>query len=414
MKKILHINTYDVDGIGKAVLRIHNYLIGTGFDSKILVKDKKTNIEDVIELPKKMFLGEIVRKAYVKLKKKFFPTPPIATHPKYHFFNPDETEHYVEPTHILQQIGFTPDVIIVYWIARFCNFRTVVELQKLTKARLLFYPLDMSPFTGGCHYAWDCKGFELACHTCPAILSGDTQVAAKNFAEKMQWVAKADLEIISVSKHVEEQLLRSLLFKNKRIHKGVYLVPDKAIFKWQNKQEARKKLDLPENKKILFIGASNFNDERKGLSYFEEALLLLKGGGLEKELIIVVAGQKRDVQLAYETHYVGMIGDDETLANYYQATDAFVCTSVEDSGPMMINESICCGTPVVAFNMGVAKDLVITNQTGYLAELCNAKSLAEGLRYVLSLPTEDYTRMQENCMSISNKLLNNNELMLIL
>ena len=56
--------------------------------------------------------------------------------------------------------------------------------------------------------------------------------------------------------------------------------------------------------------------------------------------------------------------------------------SIEDSGPMMINESIMCGTPVVCFDMGVARDLVHTGRTGYRAALRDSSDLAFGIREV--------------------------------
>jgi len=84
----------------------------------------------------------------------------------------------------------------------------------------------------------------------------------------------------------------------------------------------------------------------------------------------------------------------------YQMADIFVSPSIEDSGPMMINESIMCGTPVVSFNMGVASDLVITNETGYLAMLRDAHDLANGIRELLTLSDKNYQLMKKNCRQV--------------
>jgi glycosyltransferase involved in cell wall biosynthesis len=45
----------------------------------------------------------------------------------------------------------------------------------------------------------------------------------------------------------------------------------------------------------------------------------------------------------------------------------------------MINESIMCGTPVVSFRMGVAEDLIINGETGYIVKLKNIRDLANGI-----------------------------------
>jgi len=78
--------------------------------------------------------------------------------------------------------------------------------------------------------------------------------------------------------------------------------------------------------------------------------------------------------------------DDVTLALAYQAADVFVCPSTEDAGPMMIPESMLCGTPVVAFNSGGAPDLIQTMKTGYLAKYKDSNDLASGIHALISSP----------------------------
>jgi glycosyltransferase involved in cell wall biosynthesis len=415
MKKILHINTYDVDGIGKAVIRIHNYLVQSGFYSKILVKEKQTQYKDVIEVSKNnITIYNIFYKVIKKINRFLFSKKNVQTNPKYHFFNFDEKENFISANTILNDINFIPDIIIVYWISRFCNLKTIYKLQKRTKAKILFYPLDMSIITGGCHYAWDCEGFQKSCLNCPAISNEKINIAQRNLEEKLKWLNMIDCEIISSTKHLENQIQKSILFKNRKIHKNIFLVPDKNIFKPYNKLQARKFLNIEADKKIIFIGAANFNDERKGLQYFQKALEILKKRHYEKEILILLAGTKSDVSFPFQTHFLGKIQEDEKLAKAYQASDIFVCSSVEDSGPMMVNESISCGTPVIAFDMGVAKDLIIGTKTGYIAKLFDSSDLAEKIDLILRLNENDIKNMQLNCYELSNKLLLNENIVRIL
>jgi glycosyltransferase involved in cell wall biosynthesis len=67
---------------------------------------------------------------------------------------------------------------------------------------------------------------------------------------------------------------------------------------------------------------------------------------------------------------------------------------------MMINESIMCGTPVVAFEMGVAPDLVHTGQTGYRAKLKDNEDLAKGIAQILGLSKDAYDAMSNNCREL--------------
>jgi glycosyltransferase involved in cell wall biosynthesis len=66
---------------------------------------------------------------------------------------------------------------------------------------------------------------------------------------------------------------------------------------------------------------------------------------------------------------------EEELNKLFSASDLYVSTSLEDSGPLMINMSIMSGTPVVSFAMGVAFDLV-NEHTGALVPLGDADLLA--------------------------------------
>ena len=57
--------------------------------------------------------------------------------------------------------------------------------------------------------------------------------------------------------------------------------------------------------------------------------------------------------------------------------------SVDDFGPMMVNEAFMCATPIVAFNIGVARDLIKSEKTGYLAKKYDADDFASGLAQYL-------------------------------
>ena len=61
----------------------------------------------------------------------------------------------------------------------------------------------------------------------------------------------------------------------------------------------------------------------------------------------------------------------------FKMCDLFVSTSIEDSGPLMVNQAIAMGTPVAAFGIGVAEDLVKDGKTGAKAELFDCDTLSD-------------------------------------
>ena len=101
--------------------------------------------------------------------------------------------------------------------------------------------------------------------------------------------------------------------------------------------------------------------------------LLVAGNGAPFEAL---AGE------GYVVRQLGML-PPEGLAQAYAAADLYVSPSVEDSGPMMINEAVMSGTPVIAFDVGVAIDLIEPGATGVIASRRNADALAAAMTHVL-------------------------------
>jgi glycosyltransferase involved in cell wall biosynthesis len=93
--------------------------------------------------------------------------------------------------------------------------------------------------------------------------------------------------------------------------------------------------------------------------------------------------------------------DVDTLAKAYAAADLFACPSIEDSGPMMINESMMSGTPVVSFRMGVAEDLIEDGITGAIAELGNVVEFTEGMRRILLWDMDQHAFARQRCRNLA-------------
>jgi len=89
------------------------------------------------------------------------------------------------------------------------------------------------------------------------------------------------------------------------------------------------------------------------------------------------------------------------LMEVYKAADLFISSSVEDSGPLMVNQSIAAGTPVAAFNVGVANDLVIDGKTGVLAPLYDYEYMASKVGELLL--NGDFGQINRDCVELFKK-----------
>lgn len=75
----------------------------------------------------------------------------------------------------------------------------------------------------------------------------------------------------------------------------------------------------------------------------------------------------------------------------YSAADVFVLPTIQDNLPNTLIESIACGTPCVAYDVGGVSDIIEHRKNGYLVNSQDVNDLAQGIKWVL----EDEKRYKE-------------------
>lgn len=399
---ILHLSTYDIGGAAKATYRLHQNFRANGLNSEMLILTKRSPNSDVTPVREHNLIFK-----FQNLLSNFLLR--IRSDKIYYFQN--QTTSFINNfEELLDKLSDKPDIIIAHWISNFTTVEHLYQLSQATEAPVIWYLMDMAPLTGGCHYAWDCEGYMSQCGNCPALYSTKKDdLSFENWKKKRDLIQKMNITIVPATSWLTKQAQTATVFHQKRIVQ-IMLSVDTEIFKPVPRHSAREKLQLPVDKKIFFLGIHSKEIKRKGLSYLRDALIILSNqANLEKEnILIVTAGNiasiKSFLDSTFQHSHLGFLSGDEKLASAYQAADLFICPSIEDSGPMMINEAIMCGTPVVSFEMGVALDLVHTGKTGYRAELKNSEDLAKGINYVLNLSSEQAQKMSEQCRNLGLNL----------
>lgn len=381
---VLNLSSIDYGGAGMQAVFYTRYLNSIGHNSKLLVLDSKGETDCII-YKKSLFDRIRHRLAKRQLAK-------VTTDSNYHFFNKYECVNFISSERLLEQSGFIPDVIFLHWVSDFINAKIVSQLQVITKAKIYWFLMDNAPLTGGCHYPWSCIGFESDCKSCPAILNKKyANLAEKNLAFKRKYLPLT-LKIVTGGLDYHRST-RSVLFKDTTIIKQLAPV-DENKFKPEDKSIAKKYWDIQSTHKVLFVGASSLTEKRKGMNLLVEAINCLDGNNLT----VLVAGNDADLSINPHIQVIRVPFLNECqLIKAYQAADIFLCPSIEDSGPLMINQSLMCGTPVVSFRTGVALDIVINNQTGYIARLCDTFDFATGIRSILALNDSLYRELSNNC-----------------
>lgn len=386
--KVLHLAAVNYGGAGSAALRLHSSLRSRGVDSRMLVLTSRGDCQQVASLDESSHtfrLLRLINKAYLKFATKFD-----------YYFQAQGLSLGVSPEYILKTTGFSPDIIVAHVLSNFLSFQDVRALHQITGAPVVWHLLDMGMMTGGCHYAWECNGYENSCVSCPALRFWvDSNIPAKVLHDKLLSMHEINPSVVVAgSSHLANQARRSLLFRDCRIER-ILLGVDPETFCPGNRVEARRRLGIPEDKKIIFFGAQSLNEPRKGMEYMIAAMERLAEMSLiaKADILLLTAGAhplkaSMTKALGLATQHLGLLKGGAALADAYRAADVFVCPSIEDSGPMMINEAMMCGTPVVAFYMGVAPDLIVPGKTGELAILKNPTDLARGIADVITLGNE--------------------------
>ena len=85
--------------------------------------------------------------------------------------------------------------------------------------------------------------------------------------------------------------------------------------------------------------------------------------------------ESSEIQKEINVYNVGVVHDEVALIALYNSADVLVVPSLEENLSNVIMESMSCGTPVVAFNIGGNSDLIDNGVNGILAEKTTSQSL---------------------------------------
>ena len=98
---------------------------------------------------------------------------------------------------------------------------------------------------------------------------------------------------------------------------------------------------------------------RKGNHLLIDALnyLASKGYNLHNKILFNILGDSSILEFLRENKYKfkfqPIIKREKQLIKFYQESDFFLSQSIQDLGPIMINESLACGVPVISFKIGI-------------------------------------------------------------
>lgn len=360
-------------GAARAASMWHKAMLKNGIDSSFFVENVTASIP-----------GSLAPKSKPRKIYNYFKTHFDDNYLNWKYPNRDKYPWGINvlPTNVHHEINaLRPDLVNLHWISN----ETISwnEIAKI-EAPIAWTMHDMWALTGGCHYSYGCDKYQSHCGACPQLKSQKTKdLSYKIFDKKIELIQKKKITVIASSVWLHDCFKASPVFGNLDIH----IVPnpmDTDVFKPIDKSQARNVLNLPQDKKlILFMAFSATTDPRKGVQYLPSMLEELENTYSTDELELVVVGAASNngsIKTKFNTHFLGTISDDWSLTLLYSACDTMIAPSTEENLSLAVMESMSCGTPVVAFDIGGMPDMIKHNENGYLAKAFDSVDLANGIK----------------------------------
>ena len=263
------------------------------------------------------------------------------------------------------------------------SFFSPYNILFLSKRNKLVWTIhDMHPFTGHCAHSFNCEKWLSDCKGCPdlslyPLIEKDT--AGELYRIKQSIYSKIRVTVVCPSEWIKRKVEKSIL-KNQKI-KIIYNGIDVTVFKKSNKEEVRKKFDMPMEKKIILFSANlGINNPFKGGEFVEKIIK----SSFEENILFINVGGGKIVEKLPNLWNIPFISNPIEMAEYYSAADIFLYPTLADNCPLAVLEAMACGLPVLTFNVGGVPELVQHNKTGYIAQYKNFEDLYNGLLVLLN------------------------------
>ena len=383
--RVLIVNTSErTGGAAVAANRLMKALINHGVKAKMLVRDKETDSLTVIGLPKSPMLHWhfLWERLVVFIRSRFS---------RKHLFEIDLANTGSDITRLPE--FQEADVIHLHWINQ--GMLSLGGIQKILRSGkpVVWTMHDIWPATAICHLTLGCRSFTSACKSC-RLLPGGSRLAQSVWRKKQRLMEDENIYFVACSHWLEQEAKSSALLKGHKITSIPNPIDTHIYNNRCNKQEARQRLGLPADKKLILFVSQRVTNRNKGMDYLMEACDMLKD--LPQLGVVILGGHAEEVTTQLPTFPLGYVNDEHRIVDVYNAVDVFVLPSLSENLPNTIMEAMACGVPCVGFRVGGIPEEIDHKQNGYVADYRSAEDLARGIRWILT--EADYESLSQHAV----------------
>ena len=411
-KRILYISSANpLKGPGSIAMDHYKALKEANLDVDFLTTypvEGHPEFKYVLSKPINKYWDRIRRFPFYFLKK--FRKPLNDEGPFYYFYR-KETEPPVPIKKVLKKIDKKYDIIIVFFWQNLLSYATLDRIYDKSGnyPPVYFINADFSTMTGGCHFFCSCRRYQTGCGKCPMINSKNPKDFTAWNSVYRQKIIKKIKPYITVNSFSLPHFEKSIV-----MNKGAQCVKSTMIidldkFRPSGFIQARDKYNIDTNKFVILFGSQNLKEERKGMKYLFESLNMFFDSLSPQEregVLLLSIGSTDNLQELlppFDQKHLGYVNVSD-LPEIYSLSNIFVSPSINDPGPSMVNQSIACGTPVVAFEMGTALDVIKDKGSGICVPLKDTAKMSSAIETFYKMDNEQYNRIKKRAREVAEEL----------
>lgn len=290
---------------------------------------------------------------------------------------------------------FKPDVVHIHELhAYFVNINRLLNFLAKSNIKIVHTLHCEFSYTGKCGHAEICDKWKSDfCEHCPQLKKyvgtlWFDHTKRMFLSKKKAFESCNNLTIVTPSRWLFQRAKQSF-FKNDPIfivHNSI----DTETFCPHNSENYKNNIGFGEQTKVVLSVAPNLMSENKGGHYIVKLAKRFIG---ENVKFILVGDSQSEPYEQDNIISLGCIYNKEKLSNLYSLADCFVICSRNENFPTTCVEALCCGTPVVGFDVGGVKETT-PSDFGFFCEYGNLDELEQYIRKALSLKI-DNSRLEE-------------------
>ncbi len=413
---VLQVNTHDSrGGAARVAMGLHRAYRDRGIDAWLAVGRKQSDAPGILRIPNEagrsryaslmLRAGERVRNVSDKV--------PGAWRASEIFRNAAEPRRWRDVARGREDFSFPatwfladlpprrPDVVHCHNLhGEYFDLRALPALGR--QCPLLLTLHDSWLLGGHCAHPLACDLWMTGCGDCPDL---SIYPSVRKDATEYNWRRKRDiysgsrLDVATPSRwlmdKVDRSILRPAVLSSRVIPNGV----DLSVYRPGGKREARRRLGLGEEARILLFAADWLGrNVFKDFETIRDAVARTAEKRRKEGLLFLAVGDRGGTEKAgsAEIRILPYQPEPSVMADHYRSADIYLHAAKVETFPLTILEALACGTPVAATAVGGIPEIVRSltpwgqeegirsdDPTGILVPPGDGAAMAEGIDRLL-------------------------------